>query len=114
MVIIREKRQPTTGNTLNEKLTNFIKIVQARVAKDVGSTINDDIHKNQNISFYLDAGGKPALVLAYLLGCIEGVEPYIANIINSSAGTDEYAILKRTYDSFLKLKAETFVALKNI
>ena len=114
MVIIKEKKKPTIGNTLNEKLTNFIKVVQARVARDVGTAINDDIHKNQNISFYIDAGGKPALMLAYLLGCIEGVEPYFANIINSSAGTDVYAILKRTYDSFLKLKAETFVALKNI
>lgn len=70
MVIFKENKK----GVQNEKLTNLMKTVRAVVANKTYDSIQDHVVKNQNMQPFVDSGGKTAMVLAYIIGAIDGIE----------------------------------------
>ena len=105
MIIIKEKR-------VNEKLNNFAKVIEATATQNTVNTLRDLVNRNQNMKPFFDAGGKPALVLAYIIGVIKGIESFIAFSFN--VNQNEHLPVKGTVDYLLQAKAEAFTTLKDI
>ena len=71
MVIVKEKA------TKREKNTNLTKTVTAVTSSKVYDAIQDSIKRNSNMQSFVDAGGDMAMVLAYIIGTVDGIKSYI-------------------------------------
>ena len=107
MYIVKEKK-----NRTEEKVTNFTKVIEAAATKDTIEALRDLVKRNENVKFFFDAGGKPAMVLAYTIGVVKGIEAYIAFSLDKDK--NEQLPLEGTYGHLLKAKAEAFTILRNI
>ena len=82
MIIIRENnhrdaRSKSAGfDRLDEKLTGFTRAIKDNAHKSAVSSLGDIVNRNKNMQTFLDAGEEPAVILAYLLGTLEGVLDY--------------------------------------
>ena len=106
MIILKEKKK-----TL-EKVTNFTKVIESAATADTIKALKDIVDRNSNIKFFHDAGGKPAIILAYIMGVVKGIESYAAFSLDSKA--NEQLTVSKTVDYLLKARGEAFTILRNI
>ena len=98
MIIIREKKQPMAETAVNEKINNFIKVIESGVASEMTVSLGMRVKRNENMKPFVDAGGKVAVVLAYILGVVKGIKLYTA----SDLTTDEQLYLSKANDYLSK------------
>jgi len=110
MVIVTEKKSGAE-NTVNEKLTNFAKVISSGAYNKTSAALRELVAKNNNTMFY-DMGGSPAALMAYVSGVVSGIEAFIMAEIGRSE--ESQSQIKIVYDLLLKTRTAANTILKNL